>query len=423
MKMKINKHLISPLLAAALFATATVAQAAVHRVYPGPGDAIQDAIDYASPGDTILVEPGIYTTSNEKFGLHITTDNLRLIGKVKKGQGVDGKVIIRPSGEQITGIYAAPENCGPEVLGSCEIDGEEQVLRDVYIRGFTVEDFPSNGIQTRFVDGFQLIRNESARAGINGIYPTVSANGLVQNNVSYGTEDTAMWVAASQNVRVIGNDLSGSPIGLEVNVSLNIEVTHNDIHDNTVGIALFHPNSAGNPPIDVMGNWVVEHNNVYNNNLPNPAPPESFQGALPPGIGILVLGVSDNVVAKNRVENNDFVGIGVLGWCTAQSVDPDRNCFNTAPLRDPRALNNLVAQNKLYDNGGDAPDFPLAPLAADILYYQTELDEAFAGGEPVVPSGNCFKKNKPKNKFTFFSSEPFGDPAPPPIGILPTDGC
>ena len=96
------------------------------------------------------------------------------------------------------------------------------------------------------MNDFKIIRNESSNNNNNGIYPTISANGLVQNNVSYGSLDTAMWVAASENVRVIGNDLYGSPIGLEVNVSLDIEVKHNDIHDNTVGIGLFHPNSAGN---------------------------------------------------------------------------------------------------------------------------------------------------------------------------------
>ena len=195
-------------------------------------------------------------------------------------------------------------------------------------------------------------------------------------------------------------------------------MTHNDIHDNTVGVGLFHPNAAGNLPLPVMGNWVIEHNNVYDNNLPNPAPPTSFQGGLPPGVGILVLGVSDHVIAKNNVENNDFVGIGVLGWCTATATNPLRNCFvRSADQADPSANNNLVSQNKVSGNGEHAADGPafdaIAFLAADITYFHF-ADSTRTWFEPSG-SGNCFEKNKPKNGFTFVSSEPDGE--------LPTDGC
>jgi hypothetical protein len=319
-----NLRRFCTMLVLAVFASATAANAAVYRV--NPGESIQAAIDGASPGDTILVEPGIYQEAgtmagNTEVGLHVSTDNLRLIGKVKKGRGEAGKVRVVHSGTQKTGIYAGPAACGPEVqVGDCPDE-----VQGFYIRGFSVEDFPRNGIQTRFVNDFKIIRNESVRNLHNGIYPTISANGLVQNNVSYGSEDTAMWVAASSNVRVIGNELYDSVIGLEVNVSLDIEVKHNDVHNNTVGIGLFHPNSAGNRQLPVMGNWVVEHNDVYDNNTLNFAPPGDFQAGLPHGVGILVLGVSDNVVAKNDVENNDFVGIGVLGWCTATASNPLRN--------------------------------------------------------------------------------------------------
>ena len=89
--MKMIKRYFSLLLAVALFATATVANAAVHRVYPGMS--IQEAIDEAEPGDTIMVEPGTYSAPDDRtYGLHITTPNLRLIGKVKKGRGDAGKV-------------------------------------------------------------------------------------------------------------------------------------------------------------------------------------------------------------------------------------------------------------------------------------------------------------------------------------------
>ncbi len=146
-----------------------------------------------------------------------------------------------------------------------------------------------------------------------------------------------------------------------------------------------------------------------------------------------MLGVSDNVVAKNTVENNHFVGIGVLGWCSATSQTPGRNCIEDPPVingvfYDPSANNNLISQNKLSGNGTSPPGDPFEPiqfLAADLTYFSFWPEFLFPF--PVGPedsSGNCFEKNKPKNGFTVSSYDAF--PGPPFFGTngpLPTDGC
>lgn len=406
------RNYLSSILGLALIGTTLSAQATVHRVYEG--ESIQAAIDASAPGDTILVEPGTYQENGDgRYGLRISIDNLRLIGKDRphrrrghayghdKGKGKDkhGDSVVRilHNGDQETGIYAAPDGCD---YNESACDSQ---LHGFYLRGFTVEGFPVNGIQTRWVDGFKFVRNQSVNNLNNGIYPTLSANGLVRDNVSYGSLDTSMWVAGSENVRVIGNDLSGSPIGFEITVSNNVTVARNKIHNNTVGVGLFHPNAAGNPPLDTMKDWIIRNNDISDNNLVNPAPPGTFQAGLPAGYGVLLLGVSDHRVVNNRLDGNDAAGIAVLDWCTAVGLaDASRNCVARPPIADPSVNNVTVARNTLTNNGANPP--PLGIPGVDLLYIHLT-------GEGT---GNCFKRNKPE-EFTFLSLTP--------DALLPTDGC
>ena len=117
------------LLVAALLLVGASAQGAVHRVFPG--ESIQAAIDAASEGDTILVSPGTYQeVGNAEYGLRISTNNLRLIGKPRTGDGEAGKVRVLHTGTQETGIYAAPAGCEYRD-GSCP-----ETLQNFYNPGF-----------------------------------------------------------------------------------------------------------------------------------------------------------------------------------------------------------------------------------------------------------------------------------------------
>jgi parallel beta-helix repeat protein len=319
-----------------------------------PGESIQDAVDAAASGDTIEVMPGDYLDDHDGRAAVRITKPLKLIALSTPDQPVR----ILPSPGQRHGILVEPENPGDP-----DVDGVE-------IKGFTVEGFSNNGIWLRYVQNFVIEDNVSINNLENGIWPTLSANGEVRRNVAYGSLDAALWVEAAENVRVIENEVYNSPTGLEVTVSNDIHMEGNDVHDNVVGVGLYHPSGAGLPPQDwpsqPFRNWTLVNNRVYNNNLPNPVS-GGLVGALPSGGGVLVLGVDTVDIRDNEIQNNNFFGIAMIDYCIA--VDgTDNSCQNNPPFyTDVSPDGNKIVENVVTGNGSDPPPGPFESIAGDIL--------------------------------------------------------
>jgi Right handed beta helix region len=352
--------------------TTTTLPTGAKRITVYPGQSIQEAVDAIAPGGTIYVMPGTYQeTHGGQNAVTISKNGVRLIGRTKRRQGL--KVILQAGPGQQNGIVVQP------AVANTRIDGFR-------LKGFTVQGFPNNGILTRYLDNFRIERNESIDNLENGIWPTLSANGLVKKNVSYGSEDSALWIEASEDIRVIGNELHHSPTGLEVTISHNISVRKNDVHDNTTGIGLYHPSAAGLPPLvpfERNGYWDVVGNHVYNNNEPNSAPPGTMSAGLPPGGGILVLGVDHVNVQRNKIENNDFYGISVVDYCLAVAGTNNDCGLHPPTVTDTQPQYNTFVSNRLTGNGTDPVPFGGFELfAADVTYL-------------VLGTGpNCFANNR-----------------------------
>jgi parallel beta-helix repeat protein len=295
----------------------------------------------------------------------VTKDGIRLIGRARRSRGE--KVILVPGEGQKNGIVVQPLPGEPPIEGS-------------YVRGFTVQGFSNNGIITRYVNDFRIERNESIDNKENGIWPILSANGLVRRNVAYGSDDSGLWVEDSVNIRVIRNVLHSSVTGLEVSQSDDILVKGNEAYNNAAGIGLYmQPGRVRKE----TNRTIVLRNYVHDNNRPNSAPPGSMAADLPSGGGILVLGPDASVIKRNRIENNGFFGVAVVDYCLAMLFS-DFNCFANPPDMDPAPQNNQILRNTLVNNGTAPPDHPMQDLAADIV----ELTIA-----QTIPN-NCYRGNK-----------------------------
>jgi hypothetical protein len=152
--------------------TTTTLPGTARRITVYPGQSIQDAVNAVMPGGTVYIMPGTYQETHlGTNAVTVSKDGIRLIARSKPKQGPSGKVILKPFGAQKNGLVVQPAVDGTRING-------------FQVKGLTVEGFPNNGILTRYLDNFKIERNETVNNLENGIWPTLSANGIVNNNVS-----------------------------------------------------------------------------------------------------------------------------------------------------------------------------------------------------------------------------------------------
>lgn len=337
-----------------------------------PGESIQAAVDAAPPGGRVVVMPGEYVETHGGQAAVLIEKPLQLIAN-RDG----GEVKILPGPGNTEAIW---------VRGTAEA-----FVENVLIEGFTIDGFEENGIWTYYARNFEIRNNVVGNSDHVGIYPQLSAQGLVRDNVAYGGRDSAMWVSGSEEVRVIDNVAYAAPIGLQVNVSKNIEVERITAYGNVTGIAFTHPLASGlGKNVHLAFGYRNESvrfadSEVYDNNLVNPVSTGSV-GGLPQGTGILLAGHDRTYVEGNSITGNDYAGLLLVDYCIATG-ETDEECAPDA---------NVIVRNTITGNGTNPPPSDFQALASDVVVVAPGVGNCMAettygttvGGE-MIAAASC----------------------------------
>jgi hypothetical protein len=170
------------------------------------------------------------------------------------------------------------------------------------ISGNTVAHYQKNGITAVNGSSVTISGNTVAGQGAvdtiaqNGIEVGSGATGTVQDNTVSGNAYTGPNGASSGGVLIFG----GPFFGVGVPYTTGVQVSHNTLTDNDVGIYLYNADTNGSAPKTQTKNGAV--NNTITNNLGDSN--KTGCGSIGYQAGISALGTKDNIV------NNKITGSG-----------------------------------------------------------------------------------------------------------------
>lgn len=309
------------------------ASAATIEISPGPaaGEALQEALILAEPGDEIALAPGRYPIVD---GLSLDVDGVTL-----RGAGADASIL----------DFSGQQGAGEGLL----ITSSKVVLED-----FAVENTKGDGIKSKGSDEitFRRLRVEWTNGpdelnGAYGLYPVESRNVLIEDNLVRGASDAGIYVGQSDNIVVRRNRAEFNVAGIEIENSFRADVYENVATRNTGGILVFDlPNleQSGGHSVRVFKNDIIQ------NDTENFAPEGNIVATVPRGTGMLIMANRDVHVFANRFDENAMVHIGVISYFEDYEDD--------AYQPHPRGI---VIRDNEYGRGGFDPNGEVGAFFAE----------------------------------------------------------
>lgn len=281
---------ITTVMAAGLGLAAPPATAAAgHTVHPG--ESIQEAVDAAQPGDTIIVLAGTYHESVE-------------ITKPLTLRGTGARTVIAPPA--MPAARDADSACAQSGNGICVIGTPERAVDRVTIRQLVLTGFRKSGIWASRTDRMKVERVTAEKNGIWGIAQERSTRGVFRRNLARDNAESGIFLAntidreggATDTLGAVVDDnlLTGNRIGITARRVRNLAVTDNVLTRNCGGV--FVVGDEGEPGAGAMtisGNDIFRNNKFCKGNTRLP----DIQGA-----GIVLTGAEETLIRSNRIRDN-----------------------------------------------------------------------------------------------------------------------
>lgn len=281
-------------LGAALSVPAAASASVSATVVVGPGQSIQAAVNQASPGDTVLIKPGVYHQT-----VQIRTDGITLRGS---GDFAGGTVLEPPASPPKTLCNQLNGPTGVCILAKRLNPKTGAVITPVThdtVTALMVTGMPASGVFGYGTDNLVVTRVTAVNDGAYGISRFVSTDSVFANDTAIGNHEAGFYVGDSPLAFSVVRDnrASGNQFGIFIRHARHVTVQGNHLQGNCQGVLVLDDGQPGG-----AGNATIEHNSVTRNNKLCPATsdtPVTLQGG-----GILLLGATRTLVAGNSVAGN-----------------------------------------------------------------------------------------------------------------------